>query len=326
MAMNPFRWLALRVLLVWVSGLALNACGNDSAPVASLSLGIADAPIDEAQAVVVGITAVELLDAQGRVAHRVTFDPPRTVDLLQQQGGAQFLLFEERELAAGTYPELRLTVAGQANASCRQAQAAPEPPSYVRVDGVDYPLIVPGGGAAGLRVEGPVVIEAGREARYTVDFDLRKSIVQRGATGCYNLKPVLRLVDNADAGRVAGSVDAALLSDAGCTADPADGSGAAVYVYAGAGIVPDDDDGVAPDPVTTALLVPAARDGVTRFTYAAGFLPAGPYTVAFSCQAGDDVPSSQGPADDPIAFVGTASVTVAPGATTVHDFRAADAP
>lgn len=321
-AMTLIRCALSKRLMLGASLLGLTACGGNQSPIASLSLGVADAPVDEAQAVVVSIEAVELLDAQGAVAHRVSFEPAVAVDLLQQQGGAQFLLFEGREVPTGTYPELRLTVASQGQASCSQAQADPGHPSYVRVDGVDYPLIVPSGGSAGLKVSGPIILGQDAEARYTIDFDLRKSIVDRGASGCYNLKPVLRVVDNAGAGAVSGSVDAALLADAGCTADPADGSGAAVYVFSGAGIVPEDDDGTAPDPLTTALLTPVVDGGVTTFHYAAGFLPAGPYTLAFSCQAGDDIPGSAGDADDPIVFVGAADVTVQAGATTVHDFTA----
>lgn len=311
---------SLKRLLIAASALALGACGSGTdVPIASLSLGIADAPVDEAQAVVVAIDAVELLDAQGAVAHRVDFVPAVAVDLLQQQGGAQFMLFEGRSVPSGTYPELRLFVARQTNASCSQAQADPDHPSFITVDGVDHPLIVPSGGTAGIKVRGPIVVQEDGEARYTIDFDLRKSIVQRGKTGCYNLKPQLRLVDNAGAGRIEGHVDAALLSASGCTADAADGRGAAVYVFAGAGIEPDDDDGTSPDPLTTALLAPEAGDAVTRFTYAAGFLPAGAYTVAFSCQAGDDVPGAQ----DTIVFTGTATIAVESEATTVHDFTIA---
>lgn len=321
MAKTPTRYLLhLTRFLLAGSALALSACGTDQVPIASLSLGLSDAPVDDAQAVVVSIEAVELLDAQGGVAHRIEFAPATSVDLLQQQGGAQFLLFDGRQVPAGTYPELRLIVASQTNASCSQAQADPDHPSYVRVDGVDYPLIVPSGGSAGLQVQGPIVVEGDREARYTIDFDLRKSIVARGKSGCYNLKPRLRLIDNATSGTIAGNVDAALLADSGCTADPADGSGAAVYVFEGAGIEPDDDDGNAPDPLTTALLTPVVDNGVTTFRYAAGFLPAGPYTVAFSCQAGDDVPASEANADDPIAFTGAATVTVEAGGTATHDF------
>ena len=316
MAMTESRFPSLKCLLLLGAGGLLSACGGEQSPIASLSLGVADAPVDDADAVVVSISAVELLDAQGGVAQRIAFEPPTSIDLLQQQGGAQFLLFEGREVAPATYPELRLIVASQTNASCKQAQANPDHPSYVSVDGVDYPLIVPGGGSAGLKVRGPIIVEDVGEARYTIDFDLRKSLVERGSTGCYNLKPVLRVIDNADAGRVSGVVDAALLADAGCTADPADGSGAAVYVYPGAGIVPDDDDGTAPDPLTTALLTPVTQDGATTFRYTAAFLPAGTYTVAFSCQAGDDVPM----ANDAIGFVGPASVNVQAGATTTHDF------
>lgn len=298
---------------------ALSGCGGD-APVAgtTLTLGLTDAPVDEAEAVVVSFSAVELLDTDGGVAERIEFVPAASVDLLDQQGGAQFLLLEEREVAPGVYPEIRLVIENQANASCKQAQSNPDHPAYITVDGVDHPLIIPGGGSAGLRLRGPLTVDVGQQARYTIDFDLRKSIAQRGTTGCYNLKPVLRLVESAEAGLLSGSVDAALLADSACSSDPVTGQGAAVYLFAGANVAPDDFDGAGAEPVTTALLQPVIQDGATvSFTYAAGFLEAGAYTVALSCRAGEDLPDS----DDALDFVQPGNAEVRSGQTTVFDFQ-----
>lgn len=285
----------------------------------SFSLGVTDAPVDEADAVVVGFTAVELLDAEGQVALRFDLDTTQQVDLLAQQGDNQFFLIQDEQIPAGVYEEVRLIVDEQTSASCNAAQANPERPSYITIDGTDFPLIVPSGGQTGLKVRGPLTIAAGGSAAYTVDFDLRKSIAERGATGCYNLRPVLRVVDNAEVGTLAGSIDPALLVDSSCTANPVTGQGAAVYVYSGAGVTPDDFDGSEPDPLTTALLTPVTDEGgqLIGFSYEVGFLLEGGYTVALSCQAGDDLPA---PSDDEIAFIQPNDVVIVRDMTLPLDF------
>ena len=285
----------------------------------SLSLGVTDAPVDDAEAVVVAFTAVELLDAEGEVALRLDLDQTQQVDLLEQQGDNQFFLIQDEQIPVGVYEEVRLIVADQTNASCNAAQSNPEHPSYITIDDTDFPLIVPSGGQSGLKVRGPLTIAAGGRAAYTVDFDLRKSIAERGATGCYNLRPVLRVVDNAQVGTLRGSINPALLADSSCIADPVTGRGAAVYVYAGAGVTPDDFDGTNPEPLTTALLKPelVGDDQLTGFSYEVGFLLEGDYTVALSCQAGNDLPA---PSNDDIAFLQPTDVTVVRDTSVTVDF------
>ncbi len=308
--------------------LAISGCGGRGSPIAGgggLSLGLTDGPVDEADAVVVSFSAVELLDANGDVAERVSFSPSRSIDLLAQQGGAQDFLLDNSDVAAGTYPKVRLVVDGQTNASCNSAQSNPNPPAYVTVDGTRYPLIIPGGGSSGLELAGPIEVVEGTAARYTIDFDLRKSITRRGSTGCYNMKPVLRLVQTDESGTVSGSIDPPLLVNSSCTSNAATGEGAAVYVFAGADATPDDydGDGLGSDPVTTALLEPVVQNGnVISFNYTAAFLPPGPYTVALSCQAGNDDPPPDSQSDDNVQFVQPANVIVPSGGTVDHDFAA----
>ncbi len=314
-----------RMILTGVVSGFLAACGGSSNGFGggdgSLSLGVTDAPVDDADAVVVSFSGIQLLNNQGGVAKDLTFDEPQQVDLLSQQGDQQFFLIRDEPVPAGIYREVRLQVEGMTNSSCNQALSNPDYPSYITVSGVDYPLIVPSGGSSGFKVKGPITIAAGGSAAYTVDFDLRKSISERGATGCYNLRPVLRVVDNAQTGTLSGSVDPVLLADASCTSNPASGAGAAVYVFDGAGTIPDDFDGNDPEPLTTALLSPVVDDAenVISFDYEVGFLLAGNYTVALSCQAGDDAPA---PSDDAIGFIGAGDVLIEPDANTPFDFSA----
>ena len=309
---------ATAVLALLTAACGGSSGGSGNAQTGSLSVGVTDAPVDDAERVVVTFTGIELLDGDDQVRESFVFDAPISVDLLEQQGDQQFFLIQDRQVPVGVYDQVRLIVDGPANASCNSAQSDPNHPNFITVDGTDYPLIVPSGAQTGLKIQGPITLAAGGSAAYTVDFDLRKSIAERGATGCYNLRPVLRVVDNAAVGTLVGEVDPALLADASCTSDPVSGVGAAVYVYSGGGQTPDDFDGSDPEPLTTALLQPGGGDGVPlSFSYEVGFLLEGDYTVALSCQAGDDAPA---PADDDIQFILPADAFIVAGEATQLDF------
>ncbi|MFA5938727.1 MAG: DUF4382 domain-containing protein [Sinimarinibacterium sp.] len=299
------------VCILFAAALAGCSSNNDDGP-ARLSIAVTDSPVDDADAVVVTFTGLELLGSDDGVRESFTFAEPISVDLLQFQGDQSRFLIEGEEVPVGVYDQVRLIVDTE-NASCNNLTG--DFASYITIDGTDYPLVVPSGGASGLKVMGPITVAQGGTAAYTIDFDVRKAIAERGATGCYNLKPVLRVVDNAEVGTLTGTVDAELLQQAGCTADAATGAGAAVYVYQGSGIAPDDVDGTDPEPLTSSLLT-LEDDGSGDFTYEVGFLLAGDYTAAFSCQAGDD--TAEG--NEEIAFTGAANVAIAADEVTTQNF------
>jgi hypothetical protein len=307
-----------RILATAALTALLAACGsdNDNSGPAKLSLSVTDAPVDSAEAVVVSFSGLELLPGDGGEAVSFEFDPPLSIDLLQLQGDNSAFLIQDADIEPGVYDELRLIIDTE-NASCNNLAAPFE--SYITIDGTDYPLVVPSGGSSGLKVFGPITAAAGGSAAYTIDFDLRASIAERGVTGCYNLRPVLRVVDNAEVGTLVGSVDPALLTDSTCTADPVTGAGAAVYIYEGAGVVPDDADGIDPEPLTSALLTPVEGGA---FTYEVGFLLAGDYTAAVTCQAGDDEVAT----DDEISFAAVADVAISADTVTEQDFAVVSAP
>lgn len=310
----------------------LAACGGGGgSSTGKITMGVSDAPVDDADEVVVTFTGIELLGGPDGT-RSFTFATPQQVDLLLQQGDQQFFLIQDEVVPAGVYQEVRL-LTDVPNASCSAASADPDPASYIRIGNDTFPLIVPSGGSSGFKVKGPITVAAGGSAAYTVDFDLRKSIAERGTTGCYNLKPVLRVVDNAQIGTLAGTVDPGLLAVSGCTADTLTGEGAAVYVFQGADVVPDDFDNNPPEPLTTGLLTPVVENEVlTGFSYEIGFLLTGSYTVAFSCQAGDDAPPvTSDPADGDdtdatgplVLFVQPTNATIAANTTTTVDFTVA---
>jgi Domain of unknown function (DUF4382) len=276
----------------------------------ALTLRISDAPMVNAEHVYVQFSGLEIQSASGmRTALYYCQDPadpmltvvsatpcstpaaPKRIDLLALSGGQADVLLNGFVLPAGHYNWIRLMVdtAGMLD-------------SYAVVGGMNHELTIPSGSETGLKLNRGIDIAAGGSADFTIDFDLRKSVHVTG-TGEYMLRPTLRLVDNILVGAIAGTVAPSLVP-AACTP--------AVYVYSGAGITPDDIDGNAPDPVTTATVM--LNNNVYR--YHAAFLEAGSYTVAYTCQAAADDPLI----DDALTFAGTATVSVIANTVTAHDF------
>ena len=86
-----------------------------------------------------------------------------------------------------------------------------------------------------------------------------------------------------------------------------------IYVFSG-NVTPDDYDGDAGDPIAS---IPVNQDAnACTFRYGGGNLANGTYTIAFTQDAGADVPAQA----DNLVFVGTRQVTVASGGVT-SDFR-----
>lgn len=317
-----------RTLILTAGALALSACGGGSGTsgdisgtgtsgTGSLSLAVTDAPVDNADAVVVTFTEVQLIAGENGDEASETFvlDSPRQIDLLQLQGSQSEFLIEGQTVPVGTYEQIRLIIDAP-DTSC-QNPSAPFA-SFITIDGTDFPLAVPSGAQSGFKFNGPITIATGNAVAYTIDFDLRQSIAERGATNCYNLRPVVRVVDNAEVGTLTGTVDGDLLMNSACTADTATGEGAAVYLFTGADAATDDVDGTDPEPLTTALLEPL-DNGTGDFSYEIGFLLSGDYTAALTCQAGDDDPET----DDAITFdpvVG--GVSISADTVTTQDFSA----
>lgn len=287
--------------------LALAGCGGGgdsdvSSTSGSITVGVTDAPVDEASSVVIQFSGIEILSSTGEPIV-VTYDAPKTLDLLDLQGGLRDYLLQDQALAPGEYTQIRLMVNAEADGVLD---------SYIEIDGAQYELRVPSGSETGLKLNTPFTVAAGQDVDFTVDFDLRKSVHQpQGQAGVYILRPTLRLIDTNETGAVAGSIDPLVFEGQTCANPPEEGY--AVYVYEGADVTPDDVDGKDAEPVTTAK---ASFDG-TAYTYKAAFLEANQYTVAVTCQAHLD----QGDTDDAdVTFVGAANVTVATGADTTHGF------
>jgi hypothetical protein len=286
--------------------LGLSACGGGGSDTGQLSLGVTDAPVDEASSVVVQFSGVAFkrAGAAAEIVENLT-PSPRQLDLLQYQGGRAALLLDGVTLPAGDYEWIRLMVDNETGVR----------DSYiVRTGGEECELRVPSGAESGLKLNRGFTLPADGSIALTIDFDLRKSIHappgQRGSaeacTDGYLMRPTLRIVDDANVGAIGGQVADELVTEQ-CLPK--------VYVYSGSGVTPDDIEeaaGTDADPLVVASV--AVENGSTSHAYRAAFLPPGAYTVAFTCDDDDAT------ADDTLVFTGTQDVTVQPNLIATADF------
>ena len=267
---------------------------NSDLGTGTVSVSIKDGPVDSASAVEVTFTGIELKPYSGSPI-TVTFDTPKTIDLLQQQGTNSVTLLDSNVVTGGTYSWVRLIVDQSA--------------SYLVNSTGTHNLTIPSGDETGLKINDSFTVPKDGTVSVTIDFDLRKSVLEP-ATGStdYKLKPVLHLVQNDKSGNVSGTVSSTLVHGSGC-------GSSAVYLFEGSGVTADDVDGIDPDPYGSSLVKLNNTSG--NYEYEIGYVPAGDYTIAFTCLANLDDPETN---DSSVIFSGTTNVTVTAGNTTTQNF------
>jgi hypothetical protein len=270
---------ALAASLLTVPIFAMTGCGGDNTTqgsntdAASFTLALTDGPVDSAKAVVIELTGVSIKPKAGEVI-AVEYETSKSIDLLQLQEGVVTDLITAMELEAGEYEWVQLHI----NAVKDEVLD-----SYVEFeDGTTVELDLPAESKHGLRVARHFTLVEGEEETFTIDFDLRKSLIHRAQHVL--LKPALHMVPNRHAGHVHGELDATLVAE--MCADTSAELGA-VYAFSGADATPADVNGSETDPVASAL-VKLAPNGEYRYRIA--FLEAGEYTIAYTCDAASDNP------------------------------------
>ena len=131
----------------------------------------------------------------------IALAPARRIDLLSLTNGVLENL-GETPLPAGTYTQMRLVLAPN-DASHPLAN------SVVPTGGSETALTTPSAQQSGIKLNMNVSVAANKVVDVVLDFDACKSVVKRGASGKYNLKPVIAVTPLlTDAGlRVVGYVD-----------------------------------------------------------------------------------------------------------------------
>jgi len=213
-----------------------------------------------------------------------------TIEIAGLQGTKTANLLENVDVPAGDYTELRLIV---------------EDPARIElIGGGTVDLEIPGGSSSGLKIKGDFMVADSKPTVLVIDFDLLRAInVTGGPSPKYMMNPVLRLIKGNAFGHARGTIDGSLLVATSCS-DMIDTTFNAVYVFKGHDVTPDDitnrNNDV--DPFTTSKIV--LEGGV--FKYEAAFLPAGDYTIAFTCNADKEDLKT----DDDLKFFGTKNITI----------------
>lgn len=116
----------------------------------------------------------------------VVLSPAKRVNLLDLTNGVLAEL-GQTELPAGTYTQMRLQLASNGS-------TAPYANSVVPTGGTETPLDTPSAQQTGLKMNLNLTVAANELADVVLDFDACKSVVTRGASGRYNLKPVVTVL------------------------------------------------------------------------------------------------------------------------------------
>ncbi|MDR5591255.1 DUF4382 domain-containing protein [Christiangramia sp. SM2212] len=185
--------------------LGLTSCSDDDSSEAAMggnanvTVRLTDAPgdYDEVNIDVQDVQVMVEADAETEVEGDadaegwVSLEDVQTgvYDLLELTGGISQILADS-EVPAGYASQIRLVLGTE---------------NTVVVNGESKPLNTPSAQQSGLKLQLNKELEEGENYAFLLDFDVEESIVATG-NGSYNLKPVIRLSAEADAGMVVGSV------------------------------------------------------------------------------------------------------------------------
>ena len=206
--------------LAIAASFALASCGGGGGGIGgtgsaqgTLRLAITDAPSCGYDAVNITIEKVRVhrnVDAaDGDTGwSEIVLSPARRIDLLTLSNGVLQEL-GQTALPAGKYTQLRLVLAANGTAT-------PPPNSVVPTGGAETALTTPSAQQSGLKLNTNIDVASNEVADFVLDFDACKSVVKRGNSGQYNLKPVISVIPRlSDAGmRVVGYVDASIAGSA----------------------------------------------------------------------------------------------------------------
>ena len=288
---NRYIATALSGLIIIFAGCSGGSGSEPMEAVGRISLGISDGPIHDAKKVCITFDEIEFMSQGTSTVVPVSLANP--VNLLEFQGMNAFPLLTNEELTAGQYQWMRIGVDAEfgstGGANDMLGDTCDGSGSYIVMsDNTIYNLYVPSGFENGLKLVGGFIVPVNGTVDFTAEFDLMQSVTAPdGLLPDVVLRPTIRLVDNLEAGTLTGQVGSDLATASSC--------GPSVYLF-NDGVMMNAIDGT-DDPVATALVNAETNDaGQTEYHYTVGFLHAGDYKAAFTCNGTDFEPLAGKPA------------------------------
>lgn len=206
--MKLVRNMQLSLSVLALASLAACGGGGGGGESGTLNLALTDAPSCGYDAVNVTIEKIRVHQSDSANPDdpsgwsEIVLNPALRVDLLKLQNGALAELGEVT-LPTGRYNQMRLVLADNTGTN-------PLANSVIPTGGPEVALKTPSGQQSGVKAKQfNIDIAANQLARFVVDFDACKSVVARGGSGQYNLKPQLTVLPRYVSG-VAGVVHANL--------------------------------------------------------------------------------------------------------------------
>lgn len=244
-------------------------------------------PVDEATRVNLPLEGLALRTRDGQI-HSLRLDRAARVDLTVFDLDSPYELIVNHRIDEGDYEAVQLLL-----------------------DTEDAELQRPDGGVVSVEISGaapfvPLAFSIDEDGGATVELslDLRLSLSEQD-DGRYRLRPVMRAVLAGDGAVVRGEVSPLLLTDAACA------RGAAVYLFEGRDIEPDERDGRGVEPYATGRVDTQFAPALYRI----GVLPAGDYTLALTCDG--EFEDGLNAADPPLRFLARETLTLLRGETRV---------
>ncbi|EAS42968.1 DUF4382 domain-containing protein [Photobacterium profundum] len=295
-----------KAVIVGLVSAALAGCGgsdsSDSNGTGTFSLAFSDAPVDGLDRVCVAFDQISVHHANGGESSWGTTSfaadqsspecvPPgltipsdsngnpefMVINLMAYQGNDSLQVLSDELMESGKYTQMRLSVLEKGTYSNGTPYSHVEETDTNSVEGIRVP-------SGELKLDGFDVVADATQA-YTLEFDLRKSMVQN-ANG-YQLKPRgVRLVNNESVAAIDGTV-----SSSACNDYINNINDAFVYVYPAS---TDDhgDLGSEFEPYTSVAVNvnPLTQNG----TFDVGYVPFGTYDLALVCNGSEDHPEIGG--------------------------------
>lgn len=311
----------LSIACLSASALFLYGCGggdDSSTQTSNVSFSVSDAPVDEADSVTIGFSQIELVRSNGEsifldVEPSNPSNDYEQIDLLDYQGTDSALIVSEEPIPVGTYNNLILHITDESEVNFvidnEGTQDLKQPSNKLRLGG----------------------FEVNNEAtqQFTIEFDLRQSLVMRGNSGSTNgyiLKPHgVTIMNNEEVTSLSGNVDPSWFSDDSCS----QASGNFIYLYEGvvaeenlADLADENDSEFTPvDGFPGEFSTPYSTTSVNdEGNYAFGFLPEGEYTVAFTCNGDNDDSIQYDAIDIPLPATLMSTVTLDTGSPGTVNF------